>query len=94
MLTLYLEKRFTERRPKYSSQAESLGPVAWISLLEGKQRGRWICHVNELAGSKGHSEGGGGEGGRGGRGGRRSLLSGLILYNLRAAAGRTAAGLQ
>ncbi|KAI4832321.1 hypothetical protein KUCAC02_015293, partial [Chaenocephalus aceratus] len=30
VLTLYLEKRFTERRPKYSCQ----GPVAWISLLE------------------------------------------------------------
>lgn len=33
-------------------------PVAWIFLQGGKQRGRRrICHVSELAGSKGHGGG-------------------------------------
>lgn len=60
MLTLYLEKRFTEQSPNIAASSQSRNPVAWISLLESKQRGCWICHFNELAGSKGHTEGGGG----------------------------------
>lgn len=56
MLTLYLEPR-----PKYSSQrGEPAALLPGYPCWKVNKRGRWICHVSELAGSKGHSEGGGG----------------------------------
>lgn len=80
LLTLSGKRGLQSEGPNIAASAEICCLVAWISLLESKQRGRWICHVNDLAGSKGHNEGGGG--------GNPFIKSGI--YNIRAAGCRFA----